>query len=40
MSKVYAFCVVILKIKASCVMSDCCGHEVVKLQIINYYSFS
>lgn len=38
--KVYAFCVVILKIKALCVISDCCGHEVVKLQVINYYSFS
>lgn len=37
--KVYALRVVILKINASCVISGCCGHVVVKLQIINCYSF-
>lgn len=39
MYKVHALCPAILKINALCVVPDCCGHVVVKLQIINYCSF-
>lgn len=39
MHKGHALCVVILKINVSCFISGCCGHVVVKLHIINYYSF-